>query len=263
MRAPKIAMLIVGLALCAGQTLAQPSQPQYSADGLYNLANSYARAGKPGLAVLNYERAALLAPDDPDINANLEYVRASAHVATEPRSRFARIAQAASPSLGGMGSESWELLLSGWGLLARRIARRFQWMRIGGIVLGVALIALTASNAMLLWPRMHEAVVLVNQTPARVSPVPMGDTAFVLPEAETVTITAEHEDFVLIRTRRRPLGMGRSRKSRRRGAASRRLRRAAAFAAARALTSLRKQRRHRAAAAVSQRATIKGTLNGR
>jgi hypothetical protein len=54
---------------------------------------------------------------------------------------------------------------------------------------------------MLLWPRMHEAVVLINQTPARVSPVPMGDTAFVLREAETVTMTAEHEDFILIRTR--------------------------------------------------------------
>lgn len=49
-----MAMLLVGLALCAGQTLARPSQPQYSADGLYNSANSYARAGKPGLAVLNY-----------------------------------------------------------------------------------------------------------------------------------------------------------------------------------------------------------------
>jgi hypothetical protein len=48
---------------------------------------------------------------------------------------------------------------------------------------------------------MHAAVVLVNQTPVRVSPVPMGDTAFVLPEAETVIILAEHEDFALIRTR--------------------------------------------------------------
>jgi hypothetical protein len=74
-------------------------------------------------------------------------------------------------------------------------------LRAGGILLGVALIALTVSNAMLLWPRMHEAVVLINQTPARVSPVPMGDTAFVLREAETVTMTAEHEDFILIRTR--------------------------------------------------------------
>jgi hypothetical protein len=200
-RAPKIAMLLLGLALCAGQTLARPSQPRYSADGLYNLANSYARAGKPGLAVLNYERAALLAPDDPDINANLEYVRASAHVATESRSRFARIAQAASPRLAAWAGVLG-ITLVGLGLLASRIMRQFQWMRIGGIVIGAALIALTASNAMLLWPRMHEAVILINQTPVRVSPVPMGDTAFVLPEAETVTISAEHEDFALVRTRR-------------------------------------------------------------
>ena len=233
MRASKIAMLIAGLALWAGQALGQssqaseplqalpasqasqqsgpsgpsqasgpgePSRPQYSADGLYNLANSYARAGQPGLAVLNYERAALLAPDDTDINANLEYVRALAQVPTAPRNRFARIAQAASPTLaawiGVVG-----IALAGLGLLAGRIALRFRWLRAGGILLGVALIALTVSNAMLLWPRMREAVVLVNQTPARVSPVPMGDTAFVLREAETVTMTAQHEDFVLIRTR--------------------------------------------------------------
>jgi len=52
-----------------------------------------------------------------------------------------------------------------------------------------------------LWPRIHEAVVLVNQTPARVSPVPMGAAAFVLSEAETVAMIARHEDFILKRTR--------------------------------------------------------------
>src|SRR6202161_2860169 len=98
MRALKMAVLVAGLALCSGLSFSWPSSPpppspasesslpsgsqssppRYSADGLYNLANSYARAGKPGLAVLNYERAALLAPDDPDINANLAYVRTAA-----------------------------------------------------------------------------------------------------------------------------------------------------------------------------------------
>lgn len=203
-------MVVAGLALWAGVALAQvatqapeaapPASARYSADGLYNLANSYARAGKPGLAVLNYERAALLAPNDADINANLEYVRASAHMATQPPGRFARIAQAASPALaawlGVIG-----IALVGAGLLAGKMTFRFRWARAGSILLGVSLIALTVSNAVLLWPRMHEAVVLVNQTPARVSPVPMGDTAFVLSEADTVTMTAEHEDFVLIRTR--------------------------------------------------------------
>jgi type IV secretory pathway VirB2 component (pilin) len=205
MRALKVVMLIVGLALCGGQTLAQPSQlPQqlgYSADDLYNLANSYARAGKPGLAVLNYQRAALLAPEDPDINANLDYVRSTAHVTAEPRSRLERIAQAVNPTLaawvGVLG-----IALVGAGLLAGRLTRRFLWARVCSMALGIAMVALATSNAMLMWPRMHEAVVLVNQTPARVSPVPMGDTAFVLPEAETVTVTAKHEDFVLIRTRR-------------------------------------------------------------
>jgi hypothetical protein len=178
----------------------QQPPPRYSADSLYNLANSYARAGKPGFAVLNYERAALLAPNDPDINANMDYVRTSAHVPTEPRTRLARVVQAASPT-----SAAWigvlGIVLIGAGVLASRMTHRFRWLRTTGILLGLALIALTVCNGMLLWPRMHEAVVLVNQTPARVSPVPMGDPAFVLREAETVTITAEHEDFILVRTR--------------------------------------------------------------
>jgi hypothetical protein len=199
MRTLKIPMLIAAVALWGGQALAQPTRPQFSADGLYNVANAYARAGKPGLAVLNYERAALLAPGDPDINANLAYVRASAHVLVKPRNRFARLAEAASPSstawLGVLG-----LALVGIGLVGRRVAPRFLWIPGGGILIGVALIALTACNAMLLWPRMHEAVVLIDQTPARVSPALMGDTAFVLREAESVTMTAEHEDFILIRT---------------------------------------------------------------
>ena len=248
MRAPKLAMLMSGLALWVGCGLAQAapaqrapetsqtsgvseaikatqaaqategaqaaeaaqathashaspsSRPQYSADGLYNLANSYARAGKPGLAVLNYERAALLAPGDADINANLEYVRASAHVPVEPRSRFARIALAVTPALAAWLGV-FGIALVGVGLLARKMTRRFQLLRACGMLLGVAMIALAVSNAMLLRPRLHEAVVLVNQTPARVSPVPMGDTAFVLSEADTVTMTAEHEEFVLVRTR--------------------------------------------------------------
>src|ERR1700743_1944350 len=98
MRASRLALLIAGVALCCGQVLARPSQPRYSADSLYNLGNSYARAGKPGLAVLNYERAALLAPNDPDINSNLEYVRTTAQVPGEPRTRWAQFALLVNPT---------------------------------------------------------------------------------------------------------------------------------------------------------------------
>jgi hypothetical protein len=209
MQRSKIPMLIATLALWAGQTFAlttQPAQPApsqtlYSADEFYNLANSYARAGKPGLAVLSYERAALLAPGDPDINANLAYVRASARVSIKPQGWFARLVQEASPSptwaawLGVFG-----LALVGTGLLVIKVASRFLWIPRSAIALGVAQIALTVCNALLLWPRMHEAVVLIDQTAARAAPAPMADTEFVLREAESVRMTAEHEDFILIRT---------------------------------------------------------------
>jgi hypothetical protein len=199
MGALKRMTLIACLALWGGQALAQASQPTYSADGLYNLGNSYARAGKPGLAVLSYERAALLAPDDPDITANLAYVRTFVHVSMKPRNRFARLVQATSPTLaawlGVLG-----IALIGVGLLGKKLAPRWRWLPIGGVVLGASLVALSVSNALLLWPRLHEAVVLVDQTPARVAPAPMGDTAFVLRETESVAMTAEHEDFILIRT---------------------------------------------------------------
>ncbi|MBS0418453.1 MAG: tetratricopeptide repeat protein [Proteobacteria bacterium] len=172
----------------------------YSADTLYNLGNSYARAGKPGLAILNYKRAALLAPNDPDINANLDYVRATANVTSEPQTRFTRVAQLVNPTqaawLGVLG-----IALLGAALLTSKVTSRYRGLRATGILVGIGLASLTACNAALLWPRMREAVILINQTPARVSPVPMGDTAFQLSEAETVTIAAEHEDFMLIRTR--------------------------------------------------------------
>jgi hypothetical protein len=195
----KMPMLMAALTLWAGQALAQPAQPPYSADGLYNLANTYARAGKPGLAVLSYERAAVLAPDDPDIKANLAYVRASAHVLVKPRNRFTRLGEAINPTiaawLGVLG-----IALIGAGLVVRRVAPRLLWIQAGGLLPGIVLIALTTSNIVLLWPSMHEAIVLIDQAPARVSPAPMADTAFVLREAESVTMTAEHEDFVLVRT---------------------------------------------------------------
>jgi hypothetical protein len=199
-------MLIVALAPWSGQTFPQTSPPAtartpYSAAALYNLGNSYARAGKPGLAVLSYERAALLSPGDPDINANLAYVRGSAHVSIGPQSWLVRLIQAMNPTVAAWLGVSG-LTLVGVGLVVmKRASPRFLWMAGSAIALGVAQLALTTSSALLMWPRMHEAVVLIEQAPVRVAPVPMADTEFVLPEAESVTITAEHEDFMLIRTR--------------------------------------------------------------
>ena len=192
--------LIVCLQLGAVPAFATPAQDGYSAAGLYNLANSYARAGKPGMAVLNYERARLLAPNDPDVEANLQFVRSSAHLPPETHNTFERIAGTLNPSLLAWSGIAG-LIIVGACLLAGRVSARHGRLRHAGILLGACLVALTVCNGIALWPKLHTGVVIVGATSVRVSPVPMGDALFTLPEGETVKLGAEHEGFTLVRTR--------------------------------------------------------------
>jgi hypothetical protein len=205
-----LTVLIIGLILSGWQAQAQSAQVRsaqgvYVAAGLYNAANAYARAGKPGMAVLNYERARLLAPNDPDIEANLRLVRESLRLPSESPHALASAATLASPTLlawlGVVG-----LLIVGVSLLAGQIYSRHRIIRRAAMVLGVAMITLPVANGVVLWPRLHEAVVISANAAVRVSPAPMGEPLFVLPEAEIVTMTAEHEGFVLVQTRAGRIG---------------------------------------------------------
>lgn len=194
-----VAASVIAFLLLGANAGAQPPDTAYSAAGLYNLANSYARAGKPGMAVLNYERAALLAPTDADIQANLNFVRSSLHLPLRPQGRFSRITRIASPAavawIGVLG-----ILVAGASLLVGKMLPQRRAVWIVGLCLGGAGIGFTVCNAIELEPRVHEAVVIAATTPLRATPVPMGDPLQQLSEAETVTITAAHEDFALVRT---------------------------------------------------------------
>ncbi len=194
------AFLAIFLLLGAVAAHSESGSAGYSAAGLYNIANSYARAGKPGMAILNYERARLLAPGDPDVQANLRLVRASAHLPAETPDLLDRAASIASPFW-----ISWAgilgLSLVGVSLIASQLSSRYRRRRGLAALLGVSMLGLTLSNALALWPRLHQGVVIAAATPVRVSPVPMGDPLFSLPEGDKVKITAEHDGFALIETR--------------------------------------------------------------
>jgi hypothetical protein len=172
----------------------------YSAPALYNLANAYARSGKPGLAVLNYERARLLEPNDPDIEANLRHVREASGLPPESPSRLERLTGFASPRIlawvGILG-----LAVAGVSALARRLYPRHRRKLLAATLAGISLLAVTIASAVTLWPIMHEAVVITQAAPVRVSPVPIEEPAFVLPEASIVGMSTEHDGFVLIRTK--------------------------------------------------------------
>ncbi len=182
----------------AGVARADTASAGYDAAQLYNLGNDYARAGQPGLAVLSYERARLLAPKDADIESNLHRVREAARVPTEPPTdlqyfRLPRPLMVAAVLLAG-------LLFMGLSGIAWRRKLAPARLLAATALLGAGLAAVAASNAALVWPKLDSAVVIAAQTPVRAAPAPLGDSLFVLAEADTVNITAEHEDFVLIRT---------------------------------------------------------------
>jgi hypothetical protein len=180
-----------------------PSQTQahagYSAAALYNLANSFARAGKPGLAALNYERARLLDPNDPDIEANLRHVREAAGLPPDSRSRFQRLAEFADPRfLAWMGILGLSITgLAAWARVGSKAHRR---KLIAAMLAGICLLGVSIANGVALWPVIHEAVVIAASTPVRVSPVTEEEPLFVLPEAAIVEVRAEHDGFVLVQT---------------------------------------------------------------
>ncbi len=176
-----------------------PAQAGYSAAALYNLANADARAGKPGFAVLNYERAKLLDPNDPDIEANLNHVREAAGLPPEFRTQFERMSGIVGPPmLAWLGVAG--LLIAGIGLLRLRFYPRPRRKFAVAAFLGLSLLGVSIGYGVTLWPIVHEAVVVTHTAPVRVSPTIIEETLFALPEASIVSTGAEHDGFVLIRT---------------------------------------------------------------
>jgi hypothetical protein len=200
-RVALILPLFLGTARAAVRQPPDLSTPQtrYSAATLFNQGNAAARNGKIGPAVLNYERALLLSPNDPDIAANLHLVRAKAGLPETPENGTAKALRFAAPNtmswLGAIG-----LVLGGTGVLLSRLGpcRRgvFRSLALAGGLLFVA----GLYDATATWPRLNEAVILTPDAQARVSPAPAAEPAFALREGETVTVRAEHRDFVLVRT---------------------------------------------------------------
>jgi hypothetical protein len=204
--AEMLAACMLPLCLVAAQaaTAGQPGErstatSSYSAASLFNQANAWAREGKPGLAILNYERAQLLAPSDADIAANLHQVRAKAGLPDSPENWLTRSLTSVRPNtLAWLGS--FGLALAGLSLLLVRLYPRRRLALISLTCVATLLVATAIASAIMTWPRVNQAVVISLEAPAWNSPVPVADPAFKLHEGETVEVRAEHQDFALVQT---------------------------------------------------------------
>ncbi|MEO6874696.1 MAG: tetratricopeptide repeat protein [Opitutaceae bacterium] len=203
------AFLLAGLSLPLGAvptsaagssgSAAPRASTGFAAAALYNQANTFARHGQIGQAVLHYEQALLLAPADADIAANLQAVRAKAGLPEVPPSAMDRALTPLAPdTMAWLGCGG--LLLAGVGALLSRLqperGRTFRVM----VGAGALLMAGMMGNALVLWPKIHEAVVFVPNAPAWTAPAAAGDPAFTLREGEMVSIRATRQRFLLIRT---------------------------------------------------------------
>ena len=195
-----IALAVFGSSHAQAPTAPAPTaQAGYSAPALYNFANAFARAGKPGFAVLNYERAKLLDPSDPDIDANLNQVLVASGLPPQTHTQFERMT-----AIAGTRTLAWlgvlGLLIAGSGALRFRFYPRHRRKFAVATLLGIVILGVSIADAVTLWPIMHEAVVITKTAPVRVSPTLIEETLFALPEATIVSTGAQHDGFVLVRT---------------------------------------------------------------
>ena len=168
----------------------------HSAAGLYDQANAAARAGKPGEAVLEYERAALLAPRDPDIRANLQQVRTQAGLAT-PGNWLSRHARLANPNL-MFWLATVGIALTGASLLARRLSKTQRKPLAGVALVGLVLALAGMTDAIATAATLNEAVVM-EASSAVAAPIPAAETLFTVPQADVVRMIEDHGDFTLVR----------------------------------------------------------------
>jgi tetratricopeptide (TPR) repeat protein len=172
----------------------------YSAPVLFDLGNAWLKAGQPGRAILNYERALLLAPRDSAIAQNLRLAREQAGL---PARTPSAVMQAA--SLLSVNTWTWlgagALVVMCLSIFSGRLRPTLPRSAVRMLVAGSAatLIAVIAVLA-IRWPERERAVVLSSDCPARIAPAEAAGISFKLPAGEIVQARKSHGGFVLVQT---------------------------------------------------------------
>jgi tetratricopeptide (TPR) repeat protein len=176
-----------------------------SASLYFNLGNTYARVGDRGRALLNYERARRLAPGDPDLHANMEFVRGDqpddaafplwVTLGLPLASRFG------SDALLGLAAVAW------WGLMAGLIVVRLRpaarrataWVVVGAAVF------LALSGSAVAYRIVHVDqpawAAVLRDVPVRFEPNETGTTHFDAVPGTVVEIVTERGGWAQVARR--------------------------------------------------------------
>lgn len=166
----------------------------YAPAVLYNLANSYALSGKPGRAILNYERALRLSPADSDIAGNLELIKKEHGLFPQEPSTAERFFQI-------LNLNQWTVLI----LLALIVitsylfaAMKYRFTRQFKISVGTCcfvLLCLGAAGTVFRYQDFNPSVVIAPDVKLLISPFASSASIGILPAGRLVYPQKSHGSF--------------------------------------------------------------------
>ncbi len=168
-----------------------------SAPLLYNLGNSYAQNGQSGKAVLNYERALRLAPNDSDILGNLELIRKDKGLFQEEQSFGQRFIQF-------FGMNQWLTIASlafvffAVILLLPPAARLKKSSRYGIAATCLFIFITAGASAFGQYQHWHDGVVVVSDARLRISPFESAASVGTIQEGRLLRPGKIHNEYVLV-----------------------------------------------------------------
>jgi hypothetical protein len=177
---------------------AQVSRGEWTANLFYNLGNTNAQIGAPGLAMLNYERALVLNPTHRDARASLEFLRKQSLARTpEPSWK--------DQAFGWMNFNGWIIAAAGAGWLAVFIVvvpvARGRRLGAGGafwLVLVLCLAGVAGFGAWLASGELDAGVIVVKQAEARQGPAERATLADTLPVGSRVRVLTVRGEWTFV-----------------------------------------------------------------
>lgn len=166
----------------------------------YNLGNAYFKVGEIGLAVFHYERSLAIDPLNPEVQANLAFVRESAELQEPsygPLTRFSTWLP--------LEYWCWSLSFGFWAMVSLLVLPRLYGG--GGLLTRLLLLlcVFVATICLLALIGFHEkgkeGVILKADTPLRVAPSAESPETGYLQSGELASIEKIHQDFLFVELR--------------------------------------------------------------
>lgn len=167
---------------------------------LFNDANAEFKSGHLGRAIAGYRRAELLAPRDPDIRANLAFVRNQVHGATVRESRWRDWVGALTLNEGTLLT-----VFFFWGLFALLVARQFRpelALKLRGATRLALFLTVFCGAVLVLQAANHfnasVAVVTAGEATARSGPWDDAQTVFTARDGAELSVLNRRDDWVQV-----------------------------------------------------------------